>query len=467
MALKREQAAGIGLAELLLLETSVLRTLCLTINASGSEIKSRILDTLKDADFYFPITKGIFTTLVEMQRRGDSVDYINLEEELRRRSIHMPEHFFLEDLFRGEIPALAELNQWLARLTGREDLAESSAPATIAEKLATAFLGRETPSPAPTVADTARPSDAPVADASAPSRPGIVTPLRPGAEMRRTVAELERHSKARRARPQAVEAKPRQAMGPILSSEGEEWASYLQELAAKQGRRLETGFAGLDESVGGLIPGLMLIVDQNPDRLSGFLKQLTDQLAARSKVPCLYLSFKLPKAMLRLRTIARLAGVPARDIERGRLKKGSPEWESVEQTGQKAAEWLKQVFVVEAGSEMRVDLIRDMGRQLLESGGRSSCLMVVDALGRMDKESTQAIVAQLKGLAQSLDALVIAGTATRSLAADPAVDFLGVFSEGQGSSVQLELLRTGDARSTILRFEYQPEIHRFTEQPGS
>ena len=105
--------------ELLTLETAIIRTLCLTVNATSSEAKYKIMDTLSDDDFYFPVNKAIYGALLEMHRRGDYVVYTNLEEELRKMSADIPEDLFLEDFFRGENPELAELEKWVNRLKER------------------------------------------------------------------------------------------------------------------------------------------------------------------------------------------------------------------------------------------------------------------------------------------------------------------------------------------------------------
>ena len=66
-----ERPETIGVDELRSLETSVLKTLCLTINTAGSELKYKILDSLSDDDFYFPILRAVFRTLADMHLRGE------------------------------------------------------------------------------------------------------------------------------------------------------------------------------------------------------------------------------------------------------------------------------------------------------------------------------------------------------------------------------------------------------------
>ena len=155
----------------------------------------------------------------------------------------------------------------------------------------------------------------------------------------------------------------------VLASEGTELGSYLEELGSKQGKTLESGFASLDEATEGLGPGVILVVDDERDRLSGFLKQLTDQIA-EGAARALPLSVFPPfQGYVESRTLARLSGVSARDIEKGPSQEGLLRVKKIEQSGKQASLWLKRVFVVEAGSETNLTLIRKMCRQLLDSSG--------------------------------------------------------------------------------------------------
>ena len=60
MASNPEPVDDISVDELRALESSVLKALCLTINTAGSELKYKILDSLADDDFYFPINRALF-----------------------------------------------------------------------------------------------------------------------------------------------------------------------------------------------------------------------------------------------------------------------------------------------------------------------------------------------------------------------------------------------------------------------
>jgi hypothetical protein len=468
MGTKQEQPVGIGVGELLLLEASVLRALCMTINASGSDLKSKILDTVAEEDFYFPVNKEIFIALKDMMRKGAHVVYTNLEEELHRRSVHIPEDFFIQDLFKGDLPRSQDLTLWMSRMKERASKGRSPVSMSHPEnQLATPPAVEASPS-APARTDGAAPAAARGGDGASAEREAPAPAVPPSAETRRPAPEPEKTPKPRPAKTGAP-AKSRKDVSALLTSEGEEWTTYLEEVRRKQGKSFETGFVGLDERAGGLTTGVMLLVDTDRERLSAFLKQFTDQVAVRSRVPCLYLSYHLPKAAMRVRTLARLSGVAARDIEKGRLKKGSPELESVEKNGREAAEWLKSIFVVDGDPEIDLGAIKDMIQTLRAPSEAATCLAVVDSLERLAErgDTLSALLAGLKELASTQDVLVVVGTANRNLSSEPGLDFLASLSSGLGNASQLEVLPAGESRSTIIRFEYLPEICRFTEQPAA
>jgi replicative DNA helicase len=427
-------------SERLGLETSILQTLCLTVNATGSEIKYKIIDTLSEDDFYFPANKSIFVALIEMHRRGDYVVYTNLEEELRHQSIDIPEDLYIEDLFQGTIPELSDVGKWVTRLK---------------EWSRTAL---NTPGPTPKVAL------AKIVKASTSSSDVDVTRISMEPEAPKPVPKSKKASEAVRKEPDAPAPKVTKAPKPVLSSEGEDWGDYLDDLASQQVKSFETGFKGFDEDAGGISTGVLLLVDQEPVRRSGFLKQLTDQIAAKTKVPCLFVSFDATKAALRVRTLSRLSGVPAKDIEKGRLKKDSTEWESVERNGRKAAAWLKRVFVVEAGDAIGLDSIRDMCRQLTNGSEDANGLIVIDNLDKLNQGNTgRSLIPDLKALSDSQDVLVVAATMNRKLLADDDADYAAQMAGGD-TGVRLEITPAGESETTTVRFKYQSTIHRFTEQ---
>ncbi|MFQ5792698.1 MAG: DnaB-like helicase N-terminal domain-containing protein, partial [Acidobacteriota bacterium] len=224
-----KESTTVGLGDWLSLETSVLRTLCLTINAEGSELKYRILDSLSEEDFYFPINKAVFSALKDIHRQGDYLVSTTLEEALRARSVDIPGDCFLEDLFRGGLPELPELSEWLSRMKGR---------------------GRGVPRAEK--AKSPPPASAPSPLRSTPPRVQPVTPA-PVTEIRSASDARKRAAKALDSDPAVCKATPPPRSPTLtLASEAEDWASYLNDLAAKQGKSFETGFAGLDEMAGGL-----------------------------------------------------------------------------------------------------------------------------------------------------------------------------------------------------------------------
>jgi replicative DNA helicase len=441
--------------ELLNVETSVLRTLCLTVNATGSELKYKIIDSLSEDDFYFPVNKAVFTALNEMHRRGDYVVFTNLEEELQNRAVEFPEGFFVEDFFRGELPDLAELSKWVNRLKDRSRGGMDKSSTTMP------------PSPQPNV-NTPKKAPLPAVDPNA-------TQIRAATETRKIASKPEKKAAAPvvRSEPSTNPAAQRPApSGPpstpttkptLLASEGDEWADYLEDIASKQGKSFETGFAGIDEAAGGLMTGIVVLVDQDADRRSAFLKQLTDQIAARASVPCLFLSFCTQKSTLRIRTLSRLSGVPSIDIEKGRLKKDSREWESVQNNGRKAAAWLKRVFVVEGKKDTALSTVRDLSRQLAQSSKEDGAAVVIDDVEKLGSHDAASIFEELRKLSDSLELLVIAATSNTSFASGSDVDVTGEL-RGDGGGLTLKMQRSGDVASTSIQFKYLPGVHKFTEQ---
>ncbi len=114
--------------------------------------------------------------------------------------------------------------------------------------------------------------------------------------------------------PRGARKRQRGEQVPVLTPESQDWPSYLKMLTAKQGKRVGTGFKGFDATFGGLAPGLLILAEQGQERALDFLKQLIDQAAARSPIPCLYLSFERSRSDIRLRTLSRLSGASSKDI---------------------------------------------------------------------------------------------------------------------------------------------------------
>ncbi len=457
--------------ELLTLETAIIRTLCLTINATSSEAKYKIMDTLSEDDFYFPVNKAIYGALIEMHRRGDYVVYTNLEEELRKMSADIPEDLFLEDFFRGENPELSELGKWVNRLKERSKGQMSSGRFAVTNKDDSASASIA--APIQTVRSSNEESKKTQVRSKVEARK-LISQAKAGeqASERKEAPKRSLSSQADKdARPAPVSTgsiweMPSRSGTNLLSSEGDEWADYLEDLASNQGKLVETGFTGLDQKTGGLSSGLLLFVDEDSDRRSSFLKQLVDQVAARSNALGLYLSFETSKAALRIRTLARLSGIAGRDIEKGRVRKGSPEWERVEHNGRQAAGWLKRVFVVEAGADTDIESIQGMGRQLAGSDEDAAGVIVIDSLERLSGKhpSVAPLLAQLRKLSESLDMLIIAATGSNKLLSVSEVDYTAWMTGGKGEEVSLEMTAAGESQNTVIKFQYEAPINRFTER---
>ncbi len=486
MAAKPGPTAAFGIEELGALEASVLKALCLTINTAGSELKYKILDTLSDADFYFPVHSSVFRTLSELHRRGDYVISANLDEELQESGEHIPVNFVIDELFGGTLPGLSDLSDWVMRVRerARSGVApkEESRMELAARDDASTELAKETQ--IASVSDIKkrlaeehkRQSTSDVTDQEDETPPPLQsTDAASTSQVFKTIAippttanESETvQEKSAPAEPPAPPAPParKAAAEAVLLSEADDWDSYMDGLTASSGHRFETGFKQLDKGLGGVKPGLMLLMDEDSQRLANFMKQVTDQFASASSLRCLYFANELPKAALRLRTLARLAAVPISDLERGRLKKDSPEWQRLDAEGRRAADWLKRVFVYEVDGDLDLTLAEELVEKLLADSGDDSCMVIIDSLEKVTRggRTSQGVVSQLKTLADTLDLLILAATTDPTLLASRDVDFAAIFRESEGV-VELEVLKAENDDSTSVTFDYEPDYCRFTER---
>jgi len=493
MAANPEQSEAIGIEELRALESSVLKALCLTINTAGSELKYKILDSLSEDDFYFPLNRAVFLTLAELHRRGEYVISANLDEELQKTGEDVPANFLIDELFSGTLPGLSDLNGWVVRLKERSrtgmvptvkspksdpalhsleekvDATQVRSVKDVRKKIAEKHLRNSSPEVEPSkVSSSAADAMDDFADVEIPfdtseleiSSPAVEPP--PPKKIKKKVKKAAQAPE--KSAPAA--AAPKKAMTAVLASEGDDWSDYMDDLASSQGKTFDTGFVRLDEGLGGLSPGLMLLVYEDRMRLFNFMKQITDQFASGGELRCLYIASELPKSALRLQTLSRLAGVSLQELEKGRVKKDSSDWKRIEAEGRQASSWLKRVFVFEAAGELELTLLRELVKKLLAADVDSSCLVVIDSLEKVARDGGAGkVVSQLKNLADELDVLILAATTDPTLLASRDADLAAVFREesGSGGGVELEVLQAGNESSTVVTFSYEPDFCRFTE----
>ena len=395
----------------LLLEISVLRTLCLTVNSDGSELKYRILDDLVEGDFYFPVTRTVFAAISQLHQNGDQVVAQNLQDVLHQRAVDMPDDFYVEDLFHGELASMATLSGWI------EILKSGEKPEPPAEAL-----------PGPTAAPVVEDSE----DVWPTNLPEAAPPGEPVGH-------------------------------DVLTPESGQWLGFLADLTRKQAERLKTGFTAFDAECGGLLPGLVLLAGNDRNQLLDFLKQLVDQIAIDSRGPCLYLSFERSKAALRLQTLSRLSGAPSAEIEKGAFGRDSAKWQEIVRAGEHAVEWLQRIYVVEARPGLSVTRIRELRQELLDSGAGAPRLVAVDNLDKLANESDLLhSVAELKELAETFGIVVVGAATELAIVHERSADMAATFQQENGKTA-VTLSAGPEAKPTVLRFEHRRETHRFDE----
>jgi hypothetical protein len=403
----------------LLLEFSVLRTLCLTVNSDGSELKYRILDDLVAEDFYFPVTRTVFAAISELHQNGDQVVAQNLRDILAERAVAVPDDFYVEDLFQGELASMATLSGWIEILKSTE---KPEPPQEVASKASSAA-----PTPAP------EPRATPESNDLWPA--GLPEPPKDAG---------------------AVES-------DMLAPESGQWLGFLAEITKKQAERLKTGFAHFDATTGGLIPGLVLLAGDDRDQLIDFLKQLVDQIAIESRGPCLYLSFERSKAALRLQTLSRLSGAPSAEMEKGAFGRDSAKWQDIVRAGEHAVEWLQRIYVVEARPGLTVTRIRELRQGLLDSGAGAPRLVAVDNLDKLANESDLLhSVAELKELAETFGIVVLGAATELAVVHERSADMAATFHRENGKTL-VSIASGPSAKPAVLHFDHRRETHRFEE----
>ena len=437
------------LAELLTVETSVLQALCMSTGSESTELRDTILRELEQDDFYFPITRTIYAAVSSMSRDNSPVDAESLLRALSRRSVDIPDDFFLEDLFTGAKPSKETLAGWLNGVkNGEEKEADAQTKPKTQPKVA--------PPTKPTLADTHRSVKVTFPP---PPEPRAEAPPAGGPEPKRERMKVDAPTK----KPVPSSSAPARGGDEILSPESGEWLGYLADLTKQQGEHLETGFSIFDRHWGGLAPGFLLLAGEDQPRVLDFLKQLVDQIATECKQPCLYFSFERTKTELRLYTLSRLSRAPSEHIQGGKFTKDSEAWQNIIRTGEQAVDWLQRIYVVEPTPGLPVSRIRDMRQTLVDSGAGASCLIAIDNLEKLaSKTDLLQALAELKELAESLGIAVIGGASKVELVHEKSADMAASFVVESDATV-LEVMTLGASEPRQLRFDYDPATHRFQE----
>jgi hypothetical protein len=361
----------------------------------------------------------VFSAVTELHRNGDQVVAQNLQDILDHSAVDVPDDFYVEDLFHGDLASMATLTRWIHILKTTE---KPDPPAAAA--------------PAPVPPPPARPA-APVED------PEDVWPTQ---------------------LPEApAETKLESAETDVLAPESGQWLGFLAELTKKQAERLKTGFQNLDSASGGLLPGLVLLAGEDRNQLIDFLKQLVDQIAIDSRGPCLYVSFERSKGALRLQTLSRLSGAPSAQIEKGAFGKDTAKWKEIVRAGEHAVEWLQRVYVVEARAGLSVTRIRELRQGLLDSGAGAPRLVAVDNLDKLANESDLLhSVAELKELAETFGLVVVGVAGALGVVHERSADLAATFQRENGRAL-VSIASGPGSKPLVLRFEHSADTHRFEE----
>jgi replicative DNA helicase len=179
----------------------------------------------------------------------------------------------------------------------------------------------------------------------------------------------------------------------VLRPNSETVMEVLAALETETAPGLLTGYPDLDEAIGSLRPGEVVVVAGRPGggkSLLGFC--IADHVGTRLGVPVLFSSLEMTETELTARRIAATAKVPLQDIVRRPV--GSSEWDMIVRALDRLTE--TQLYVDDkAGASLAH--IRGRLREMARTGNAAR-LLVIDYLGYMaapKAESRQQAVAEL------------------------------------------------------------------------
>jgi len=166
-----------------------------------------------------------------------------------------------------------------------------------------------------------------------------------------------------------------------------------------------TGFAGLDDALGGLTEGLYLLGGPPGMGKTTLALQLAAQ--ATREVPVVLVTFENAPAMLTLKALCAAGGLNPQDVARGqadlaRLRAAAQAWQPV----------AARLALLDGSSRLTVAQVRAQALRAMQQHGTSQCLLIVDYLQLWAK-----VAAELREGLAVRERVDLLGSALRELAA--------------------------------------------------
>ncbi len=189
----------------------------------------------------------------------------------------------------------------------------------------------------------------------------------------------------------------------VISSEGAVLETVLDELqrehVVKDISGWESGFAHLSRALDGVVSGLYLVIGRPGIGKTSFVRQLLDQMAMHNRVPGAFFSFAETKQELRIKTLARLSGLDAREVCRGsayllhwygvprlathETSELPPGWEKLRRAADEAKTWLDLIYLVECMSAGHLRYIEQTIGEIQNATGANLKMVVIDDCQRL------------------------------------------------------------------------------------
>jgi replicative DNA helicase len=230
---------------------------------------------------------------------------------------------------------------------------------------------------------------------------------------------------------------------------------FMQDLEARQNQQgftgLDTGFEHLNHVLGGLKAKLYVLGAPPSCGKTTYVKQLSDQIVQKNKVPALFFSFEQSAEELRIKSLSRLGKVNNQDIAEGRVDKVDQVegvgpvkiWDRVREAAATYRDFGSLIRIVEANASTTIDNMRKLVEAAKDEAGAERALIMIDYMQIVPvgnsprlataKDRVDWLCSELRRMARDLHSPVVAiSSLNRDAYRDGAKPTLASFKESGG-----------------------------------
>jgi replicative DNA helicase len=258
---------------------------------------------------------------------------------------------------------------------------------------------------------------------------------------------------------------------------------------------LDMGFEQLNRVAGGLGQALVIIGGPPSCGKTTFVKQIADQVADKNEAPVLFFTFEQSADELRIKSLARMAGLDVRTIETGKYVADAGQCQKVGQAIARYQALGRRMRVIDAERTTTVDSIRLQAMAAKARAKSDRVLVVIDyvqIIPAVDpltgkgfpslREKTDFVCSELRRLARDLDSPVVAisslsraGYAAKSMdafkesggleyGADLAILLKTTAGDGGGRDITAKIVKNRGGLVGKQQLRFTPSMAHFAEK---